>query len=163
MGKISETRAQLDALWQQHRTLAGELADMEAKYRALQSRKPLDEGEALAMQTLPLRAERLDLQRRDLERSIVWTQDHLKVLISQKADLERVIEGVEAQWAPLFRAITPLSMATGLARDTLESCNGSVPNEIRGAVFTLAGFIDTLQSRQRDLATLRGQLADLGE
>ncbi len=163
MSRIAEVRTQLDALWQQHRTLAGELADMEGRYRMLQGRKHLDEGEALAMQTLPLRGERLDLQRRDLERSIVWTQDHLKVLISQKADLEHAIEGFEAQWAPLFRIATPLGLAVGLAKDTLESCNGAVPHEIRGAVFTVVGFIDTLRGKEGELAAMRGQLADLGE
>jgi len=163
MSRIADVRAQLETLWHQQRTIAEELASMEARWGELQAVRRIEQADALALQTMPMRAKRLQTALREVERTIIGTKEQLKLLTAQKVETERALSEFEAKWGPLFLIAAPLGVAVGSVRDILAGfADGSLPPEVLGAAIVLAGFLETLKRKERDLAAMRGQLADLG-
>ena len=164
MTRIAEAKARLEALWQQKHEMDEELADMEARWGELQAVRRIEQADALALQTMPMRAKRLQTALREVERTIIGTKEQLKLLTAQKVETERALSEFEAKWGPLFLIAAPLGVAVGSVRDILAGfADGSLPPEVLGAAIVLAGFLETLKRKERGLAEMRGQLADLGE
>ena len=164
MTRIAEAKARLEALWQQKHEMDEELAGMEARYSEVRSQVRLEQNDAVALQTMPLRAKRLQTALREVERTIMGTQEQLKLLEAERQATGRAIEDFEAKWGPLFLIAPPLGIAVGSVRNILAGfADGSLPPEVLGAAIVLAGFLDTLRGKERGLAEMRGQLADLGE
>jgi len=163
MTRIAEAKARLEALWQQKHELDEELAGMEARYSEVRSQVRLEQNDAVALQTMPLVAKRLQTTLREVERTITGTKEQLKLLEAERQATGRAIEDFEAKWGPLFLLATPLGVAVRSLRETLEPCIGNLPYEVEGAAVALTVFLDTLKRKERGLAEMRGQLADLGE
>jgi len=164
MSRIAEAKARLEALWQQKHELDEELAGMEARYYEARGRVRVEVADAPALLAMPLVAKRLQSTLREVERTIIGTQEQLKLLEAERQARERTLSDFEAKWGPLFLIAPPLGIAVGSVRNILAGfADGSLPPEVLGAAIVLAGFLDTLRGKERDLAAMRGQLADLGE